>query len=526
VTSNNTIHVGKKKDEFAIHLEFEPDPDKGKGATAEESLSWGSLEIWVRGKNLCLHKEEGELVQSIHWYLLPLIEWLAENWDPLLHEERLPNCNAGDDAWQSLFETRFPPMRYEEDVEKESEWNVQWQEWWLRHSLQSRRCGGLFPDVMIRRWQDMAEISWGNGRPSGIPGDVAFVYSRGVERLFPAIIAKPLHELLQKATDYLHCKLPSSERFREVVERVKAIANTPRDNRLAWLAGLGFSYEVIKKNWNRITSIIYEKNREAANYLLEVADDGLVIEGSCHAALMFGSAAPTLSEDDLQLLVGKLVGLYAPASEKPQLQELTADRAISFDEQPAWEIGYDLAERVIDYFSLEEVTAGPIDISMILTELGIRQEKIELSDKHVRGVSIAGPSHQPSILINVNDSRNDTLPGERFTLAHELCHILFDRAYGKKLAMVSDSWAPLSVEKRANAFAAMVLMPRELVRKTVTDLSVPLMSEQVILGVRKRFQTSFSGTLEHLKNLGWLDPVTAEQIAEAREDRLSKQEVL
>ena len=41
-------------------------------------------------ENLCAHREDGEQVDSVHWYLLPLIEWFADNWNPLLHEERLP----------------------------------------------------------------------------------------------------------------------------------------------------------------------------------------------------------------------------------------------------------------------------------------------------------------------------------------------------------------------------------------------------------------------------------------------------
>ena len=75
---------------FGVRLAFHQDPDRGLGATKEESLSWGAFQIWVEGQNLCAHMEEGELVESVHWYLLPLLEWLAVQWDAFLHEERLP----------------------------------------------------------------------------------------------------------------------------------------------------------------------------------------------------------------------------------------------------------------------------------------------------------------------------------------------------------------------------------------------------------------------------------------------------
>jgi Zn-dependent peptidase ImmA (M78 family) len=520
VTNNNEIYVGKKED-IALHVVFEPDPDEGQSATGEESLSWGLLEIWVQGKNLCLHEEEGELVSSVHWYLLPIIEWLAANWNPLLHEERLPNCNAGDDAWQSLFKTRFPPVSYEKDAE--DEWNVQWQEWQLRHCIRSSRCGGLFPDIVMRRWQDMVEVSWSNESLPGIPEDIMFIYPHGFVRLDPIRVARPLYEFLQTTIRYLFERLPNSERLQQAKQTIDAIETTSKDERLVWLAGLGFSPQVIER-WRKVTEFVKRAPQKVADYLLEVTDDGLVLRGSCHAALMFGSTSPTLSEDDLETLAHKLIELYAPNSEIPPLRDLVADEPILFENQPAWEVGYNLAERVIQHLSIEQHCADSVDVLAILTQLGIRQEKIKLSDKRIRGVSIAGPYHQPSILINLSDSHNATSPGERFTLAHELCHILFDRTYGKKLAMVSDTWAPWQVEKRANAFAAMLLMPPELVRRTIAALSEPLTSEQTIHEVRKRLGTSFGATLDHLTNLGWLDPMTAEQIAEAREERLSKQE--
>ncbi|MFH1117766.1 MAG: ImmA/IrrE family metallo-endopeptidase [Pseudomonadota bacterium] len=449
---------------------------------------------------------------------------MAANWNPLLHEERLPNRNAGDDAWESLEETRFPPTNYAGDAE--DKWFRQWQAWWFRHGLQSCRCGGLFPDIVIRRRQDTVEVSWGNVSLPGIPDDFVFLYPQGLKRLDPVLVAGPLYEMLQKTTGHLLCRQASSLRFQNVAQNVRKIPDTPREDRLAWLAGLGSSYESIKEKWNKVTAVIRKANRETADYLLEVTDNELFIQGSCHATLMFGSAAPTLSENDLETLVDKLIDLYAPDSEKSQLRDLVVSEPIDVDGPPAWEVGYGLAERVIERFPLEKQSGQAVDITEILAGLGIRQEEIRLTDRHIRGISIAGPRHLPSILENLSDVHNATLPGRRFTLAHELCHILFDRTHGKKLAMVSDTWAPLQIEQRANAFAAMLLMPPELIRRAVAGLGVSLESEQGIHEVCRRLGTSFKATLDHLKNLGHLDPMTAEQISEAREQRLSKQETI
>ncbi|HEV8652996.1 MAG TPA: hypothetical protein VG276_27305, partial [Actinomycetes bacterium] len=75
---------------FAVRLSFERDPDKDGFDDPAYSGSWGSLRIWIDGVNICTHAVADESDDSVHWYLLPLIEWLAEQWDPLLHEERLP----------------------------------------------------------------------------------------------------------------------------------------------------------------------------------------------------------------------------------------------------------------------------------------------------------------------------------------------------------------------------------------------------------------------------------------------------
>ena len=80
---------GGSTDLFAVRLSFMPDPDQGRAADVEEAASWGALQIWVDGQNLCAHREGDAVVEYAHWYLLPLFEWFSACWDYLLHEERL-----------------------------------------------------------------------------------------------------------------------------------------------------------------------------------------------------------------------------------------------------------------------------------------------------------------------------------------------------------------------------------------------------------------------------------------------------
>ena len=145
-----------------------------------------------------------------------------------------------------------------------------------------------------------------------------------------------------------------------------------------------------------------------------------------------------------------------------------------------------------------------VDVNEIYRRLGISVADLSLKDRDIRAVSVAGPEHRPSALLNTNHVSYSAGPGRRFTLAHELCHILFDRGYGTRLAIASGPWAPSDVEARANAFAAMLLMPTDLVRRLLPHLSQPVNS---VLGVREiaaKLHTSFKATLEHLNNLTFL----------------------
>src|SRR5205809_227196 len=100
---------------FAIRIAFADDPDRGSSATHEESSSWGTFQIWVNERNLCAHQFGEELSASVHWYMLPLFEWFVQNWDPMFHEERLPNENAAANSQASLNKTREAPQTMPEE---------------------------------------------------------------------------------------------------------------------------------------------------------------------------------------------------------------------------------------------------------------------------------------------------------------------------------------------------------------------------------------------------------------------------
>ena len=501
---------------FALKLAFARDPDDGQAADPDVCLSWGGFQIWVEGRNLCAHREAGVRIESAHWYLLPLIEWFVEHWNPLLHEERLPARNLGDTAWASLRATRFPPAAIENDERQARDWDEAWQTWWMRHALRAASHGGLFPDVVVRRLRDHVEVSWGPTRTAGMPEHVDFAESAsGFSRLPPAAVADPLHELLADASEYLLSCDPSSGRFRKLRKRVAALrAAGHRERRLMWLAGLGTNEQAVHAGWRRVKRYLSACADLPRRAMLEASASPLVVTGSCQASLTFGSLAPNVGKADVLALADVMVALHGPGSASRPFESIRAAVPIEDSGEPSWHQGYELAERFHDRFDGTFVGDAFVDVDGILEKLGVEVVDRGLSDETVRGVAFDGKRHRPGILVNSRHNANEHPFGRRFTLAHELCHLLFDRDAGVQLAMASGPWAPRDVERRANAFAAMVLMPNPLVQRAVAALTGALETKDAVAQLANRLRAGFESTLWHLENLGYLDDFARQRIEE------------
>ena len=125
--------------------------------------------------------------------------------------------------------------------------------------------------------------------------------------------------------------------------------------------------------------------------------------------------------------------------------------------------------------------------------------------KKCGGVSIAGPHHRSAILVNGRYGANAGEAGRRFTLAHELCHLLFDRERGRPLAIASGPWAPRAIEQRANAFAAMLLMPTSLLKRTLAGLTVAVATKEAVDEVAERLRAGRLAVLNHLTSLSFVN---------------------
>jgi len=482
---------------FAFKLSFSDDPDNGAGATAEDSQAWGSFQIWVEERNLAAHYFNGELVESVHWYLLPLLEWFTSNWDPIFHEERLPNQNSAPTAEDALQRNAEPP-RALNDAEA-VQWEERWFEWWNRHSLEAARDGGVFPSVCFRRWRDDLEISWDARLAPQRPETVEFLHASGASRLSLADVAEPLFVVIAEASAYLMSRHESSERFKALVERV-ADLKSAREDRVAWLLALGTNIDDMRGALEPIRAFAASLSTTARRVIFgEEKGSGLYVRPFA-AALMFGAVSPQVGTTDRI----RLLELLAEAVDETDYPVDLLATTAPVDVDRSWEQGYRLAEQFLAAHVTDAAEVDAVDIERILISLGVTIDEISLEDVYIRAVAIAGPEYRPTVLLNREHQNNAHLHGRRFSLAHELCHLLFDRAFAREIAFASGPWAPRDVERRANAFAAMLLMPPDRVAQLIASSSHRLGSRELALEIAGRLRTGYRAVVEHMCNLSFI----------------------
>ena len=495
---------------FAVKVAFHHDPDEGAAASPEMAASWGAFQIWVRDVNLCARVDEGETLQYCHWYLLPLLEWLTKNWDALLHEERHPTAvRTASTAAEigSIVSALSLGSSESGSALAAQEHCFAWQQ---RHALRTARDGGIFPDVYIRRFRNKAEVSWKANRLAGTD-DVRFTATEGVVRDDLTAVADPLHEMLESASEWLATQVPESLRCGSLVKSVAALRQPQRsDERTAWLAGLGDNRESFLTRWRHLRD---RMSRSGSAHAIEAVfgrkGSGEIVLDGCLAPLLFGSASPTISEDD----AASLADLLLESCEKSPhdgLSHLVVDEPIDVT-QPPWQQGYDLAEELLDEVG-RDLAASNAYLSAWLSDWHVRVNDLSLDDTELRAVAFVSDSHAPTIALNTNHRSAADSRARRFTLAHELCHLLHDRSYGASLAIASGPWAPDPIEKRANAFAAWLLMPPDRLKPAIAWAPSAINTHAGIRAVADELDVSQSALVRHLFNLG--------EITEENQDEL------
>lgn len=170
-------------------------------------------------------------------------------------------------------------------------------------------------------------------------------------------------------------------------------------------------------------------------------------------------------------------------------------------------VRYGLVDRLVEKLSKDYplLNKAPVDIEKIVKRLGIDLIQKDFK-KAMSGAAIVDADER---IISIN--RKEPLNRKRFTIAHELGHILlhYDQELNVDLEPIrlnrdeksttGESWR----EIEANYFAACLLMPTELVRRYYSIFLKQCDDEDVVLeSMSQKFQVSIQAMSIRLSKLG------------------------
>lgn len=476
---------------FAIALRWVADSEPRSQRPTAHGWSMGDLRITVGGTVITRSTHRGRVQGHVGWYLSPLIDWLATNWTFLLHEEDFDwQEPTGLPAAVACRKALHTWINADDPVGRERYRAV--QAWYRRHGLRAVAEGGLFPDLFIRRLMDDAELSWNAAPPIHAPDGFTFMAEPAHASFAIDDIAAPLWAALRWFANAPPPGLESADqaRWETIARKIDALD--------------GLSVEDLQAPY--LPAPIANLLGDAETPQSLRSPHAPVVAEFSPAVAMFGGVSPNLSHADARCLLGILA--EGRGSETEELARLARERGMSPLGIPHRD-GYDFAQDFLDDLGLPDA-AGFIDVEGIAAGLGIIVERKRFDSRDIRGVALAGNSIGPRIIINSASIYNVSQEGQRFTIAHELCHLLHDRSRARRVTHVSGPWVAQGFERRANAFAAYLLMPRALVIRHLDGRAA--LEPETVRGMAEALRVSESSLVEHMFNLQMIEDWERERL--------------
>lgn len=476
---------------FAVQARLIEDSDR-RGGPEAYAWSYGEWRLIVRGRSLTRHsRPNGEIRDEVRWYLAPLLQWLGRVWSPLFHEQWPPGSIGEHENPIVAFE-QGERVLLDDDSQTAGRLRAEMQAWRQRHSIWSAAAGGVFPNVWLRRQSDLMEISYDPGPTVGAPSGLEFQFNRGAALVDVGVVARALSAFLEWGR-----ALARAQHHQDFIPPGAQATEPERLTAEGWFMG------------PHLANLLRVKRQNLASQEMQFG----VLHPLEPEVAMFGTLTPKLSESDAVALLSVLDSTRTTHPEPDQLLRITADRPPPTRDR-AHEEGYELALETLDRLDLAKPTDRFIDLHAVLSALGVTLREVDVEDQSLRGVAIAGPGLSPTIVVNRQAKWNKSTPGRRFTMAHELAHILSDRGSARTITHSSTPWAPEAVERRANAFAAMFLMPYRLVDAAILSLG-QVIDVRSLGRIARRLECGKSAVLEHLMNIDRIDrsvffPIKAE----------------
>lgn len=404
-------------------------------------LAWGGVRLWVGGRLVW----SGEGHGPVCWTWVDLLEHLARAWGHLLYEENAPYGIVAVEP-----ERLADPSLVERAVGasaasvSEAMWAYQ-----HRHDLAAGLRGIHLPSVWVLPAGRELRL-----RVAGRDTVLARQVVVGVLEAFAGAVCARLEG-------------GSAPRAEEAVRRWQRREPTV-DRRRAWRSGLPAG---------------------ALEAWAPAGADAIAWWGadSDESPLM---AAARLSEGldtaARQALVRALAEV--PLRATPELDALTAEVRPIADmlagRQPHVQ-GQEIALWLRARLGFDGARCDP---EALLRGWGVLVGELPPTDARLDAVACWSGGRGPAVLVNPQGTHARAAAGRRATLAHEVAHLLLDRGHQLPAAEVLGGATPAHLEQRARAFAAELLLPRDLAGRELArhaDLDVVLARLAADFGVSR-----------------------------------------
>ncbi len=424
-------------------------------ADASASLTWAALEIWARRQNLTSHAhlDTGDVHAAAHWPVIYVARWIVRAWRDMFERQRWPIPSSSRNA-RDLCEDLDALITEDEDAADEL---LDLRDGFVAtHSLLAASAGGLFPDIYFGRDGDRVSVSWRTREA----GSAHFHHGRSEIDVPVGIFLDATKGLLR----WVHDALAGSG---------DPVAVQDRAEIARWL-GYVDSADAAAQNLAGFAGLTTEeldavRGDQAIESFFELDEAwsarGAELDASTSwPAMVFRALSAEISIADVLNIVEALRRLPASPADggvRRLAQELPGLSGRQTDFQQGYALAAALREHV-----------GNLDrafnIEPFLSSLGVTiVDTLELGAETIDGGCVWDDHRGPLILVNPGSVRARTEWGRRMVLAHELCHLLVDRREAVPLTVLSGPWTTPTVERRANAFAAELLLPLPGIRRVV-----------------------------------------------------------
>lgn len=271
------------------------------------------------------------------------------------------------------------------------------------------------------------------------------------------------------------------------------------------------------------TAVEVERLAESLGLTQSELLDDPAPEPTAVAAMLRGSPE---APEDLARHLGRLTSIARTRAELTSLLKWAPpDDLDDLDpagppSEPAWRQAEWLADQLRERLRLG---LAPIrSVVDLVDELGIHLLWTRALPASVPGLSLVDSRrYGRAIVLNLAEGAHQYWV-QRTTLAHELCHVVYDRDRTHPIGVVSRRAGQTErepLEQRASAFACYFLVPREAVKRFLFSRGVrkgdPL-DAGIVHALANHFGVGIDLLTRHLGHLGWIDEgARAELVAAA-----------